>query len=88
MVGERYTLAEHSQLVRGGRFCLTEIVNKVVLQKKVSAQTRQLILIIANFMNKLTDLCGNELSQNVCIYTFCEIILLIGGHDFEASLGR
>ena len=38
---------------------LTESVCKVVLQKTIPAKIRQLILIITNVKNRLTNLCGN-----------------------------
>ena len=58
-------------------FYLIEIVYEVVLQKSIPTQTRQLILYIGNKQNQLWDLCGNWLSQNDCINTFCKINLQI-----------
>jgi len=41
------------------RSYLAQSVLKVVLQKSISPQTRQLILYLGNIWNKLTNLCGN-----------------------------
>ena len=41
------------------RFNLTESVYKVVLQKSISAQIRQLILCISNDQGQVEDFCRN-----------------------------
>ena len=38
----------------------------------IPAQICQLILVISNIKNKLTNLCGNRHLQNDFIDTFCE----------------
>ena len=56
-----------------GRAYLTKSVCKVVLQKSIPTQIRQLIFIWVTVKDKLTNLWGSWLLQNDFRNTLCEI---------------
>ena len=57
-------------------FYLTSRVYKVIFQKPILAHIRQLILILTNIKNKLTNSWRNRNLQNDLINTFCELSCL------------
>ena len=77
------------------RFCCTQSVSKVVLQKLIPQKSVNSSFTITNINDELPDLCGSRILQTDFENTLCEIRFLVeihceaqcvGGHFVETCL--